>query len=286
MSAYVYLSVLTALCVLPVVLLMASSVTDETAIVRDGYSFIPKKLGYSAYDYLLREKWTLIRSYMVSIFVTVVGTSSGILIMSMLAYPLSRLRLPYRKGFLFYVVFTMLMNGGLVPYYILYTQVFHIKNTILALIIPNLLANGFNILLLKSFFQGSVPEEIIESARIDGVGDFRMLFSIIFPLATPVLATVALLQGIAYWNDWFNGLIFLTNPKLYSIQNLLNRILLDVQFLTSSNLDPMAAAQAANLPSVTIRMAIAVLGVLPMLIAYPFFQKKFVRGIAMGSVKG
>jgi putative aldouronate transport system permease protein len=206
--------------------------------------------------------------------------------MAMLAYPLSRRDLPFRKVLTFYVVFTMLFSGGLVPTYLLYTQVLHMKNTIWSLIVPNLLVTGFNVLMLKSFFASSIPESVIESARIDGVGDCRMLFSIVFPLSTPVLSTVALLQGIQYWNDWFNGLIFLTDPKLYSIQNLLNRILSDVQFLSSNSLGAEAASQVANLPSVTVRMAIAVLGLLPMLIAYPFFQKNFVRGIAMGSVKG
>jgi putative aldouronate transport system permease protein len=276
----------TALCVLPVILLFMSSITDESAIVRDGYSFFPKKFGHTAYDYLSRQGLAILRSYGVSIFVTVIGTSVGLLVESMLAYPLSRRDLPGRNVFLFIVVFTMLFNGGLVPSYLLYTQVLHFKNTIWSLIVPNLLVNGFNILMLKSFFMSSVPDSVIESARIDGVGDARMLFLIVFPLSTPVLATIALLQGIQYWNDWFNGLIFLTDPKLYSIQNLLNRILTDVQFLSSNSLGAEAAAQVSTLPSVTVRMAIAVLGLVPMLIAYPFFQKNFVKGIAMGSVKG
>jgi len=285
-AANVALVIATALCVLPVILLFMSSITDESAIVRDGYSFFPKKFGHTAYDYLSRQGLAILRSYGVSIFVTVIGTSVGLLVESMLAYPLSRRDLPGRNVFLFIVVFTMLFNGGLVPSYLLYTQVLHFKNTIWSLIVPNLLVNGFNILMLKSFFMSSVPDSVIESARIDGVGDARMLFLIVFPLSTPVLATIALLQGIQYWNDWFNGLIFLTDPKLYSIQNLLNRILTDVQFLSSNSLGAEAAAQVSTLPSVTVRMAIAVLGLVPMLIAYPFFQKNFVKGIAMGSVKG
>lgn len=285
-AANAFLALATALCVLPVILLFMSSITDEAAIVRDGYSFFPRQFSGSAYDYIVRQKAAIITAYGVSIFVTVVGTAVGLIVMAMLAYPLSRRDLPHRKLFLFLVVFTMLFNGGLVPSYLLYTQILHLKNTLLALIVPNLLVSGFFVLMLKSFFASSIPDAIIESAKLDGVGDFRMLFSIVFPLATPVLATVALLQGINYWNDWFNGLIYLTEPRLFSIQNLLNRMLSDVQFLSSTNLGSQAVAQSSAIPSVTVRMAIAVLGVLPMLVAYPFFQKHFVRGIAMGSVKG
>jgi putative aldouronate transport system permease protein len=276
----------TAVCILPVVLLLMASITDESTIVRNGYSFFPAKFGSTAYEYLMVRKATILRAYGISASVTVVGTCCGLIVMSMLAYPLSRKDLPHRHLFTFLVVFTMLFNGGLVPTYLLYTQILHIKNTILALIVPNLLVGGFYVLMLKSYFTSSIPDAVIESAKLDGLDDFRMLFLIVYPLATPVLATVALLQGISYWNDWFNGLIYLTDSKLFSIQNLLNRILMDVQFMASSTMGAEAVSAVANLPSVTVRMAIAVLGVLPMLIAYPFFQKHFVRGIAMGSVKG
>lgn len=273
-------------CVLPILLLAIASMTDESVIIRNGYSFFPEKLGFTAYDYLWREGPRLMNAYGVSILVTLVGSTVGVLLMAMVAYPLARKDLPARKTLMFLVVFTMLFNGGLVPTYFLYTQAFHIKNTIWALIVPNLLVSGFSILMLRTFFANSIPEAVIESARIDGVGEVRMLFQIVFPLATPILATVLLLQGINYWNDWFNGLIYLTDPKLFSMQNLLNRIIADVQFLTGGNLGSDASLLVAQLPSVTIRMAIAVVGILPMLIAYPFFQKYFVRGIAMGSVKG
>jgi ABC-type sugar transport system, permease component len=285
-AANVVMILATAVCILPVLLLIMSSVTDESTIVRNGYSFFPAKFGSTAYDYLMVRKATILRAYGISAFVTVAGTCCGLLVMSMLAYPLSRKDLPHRRLLTFVVVFTMLFNGGLVPTYLLYTQILHIKNTIWALLVPNLLVGGFYVLMLKSFFSSSIPDAVIESAKLDGLDDFRMLFQIVYPLATPVLATVALLQGIAYWNDWFNGLIYLTDAKLFSIQNLLNRILMDVQFMASSTMGAEAVSAVASLPSVTVRMAIAVLGVLPMLIAYPFFQKHFVRGIAMGSVKG
>lgn len=285
-AAYISLTIWTLICILPVVLLFMSSMTDETAIVQNGYSFFPAKFGFAAYQYLYAKVDVLIRAYGISIFVTVFGTGVGLVIMSMLAYPLSRNEFPYRRLFTFFVVFTILFNGGLVPTYLLYTKYLGIKNTVWALIFPYLFVRGFSVLMLKSYFRTSIPDSVIEAARLDGLGEIQILFRIVYPLATPVLATVALLQGILYWNDWFNGLIFLTKPNLFSIQNFLNRMLLDVQFMAAASDSAEVASQIAKLPSVTIRMAVAVIGILPMLIAYPFFQKHFVRGIAMGAVKG
>jgi putative aldouronate transport system permease protein len=181
----------------------------------------------------------------------------------------------------------LLFNGGLVPTYLLYTQYFDLKNTLLALIVPGLLMNGFNVLLMRTFFITSIPVPVLESAKIDGSGEFRILYAIILPLSLPILATIGLFQTIAYWNDWFNGLIYLTEPKLFSLQNILNRIMSDLQFLSNnSNLGVDASQGLAKLPGATVRMAIAVIGVLPILVAYPFFQKFFVKGIMIGAVKG
>jgi putative aldouronate transport system permease protein len=213
----------------------------------------------------------------VTIFVTVFGTFVSLAMTAFLAYALSRRDLPYRNFFAFFVFFTLLFNGGLVPTYLVYTQVFDIKNTIWALIVPGLLMNGFNVLLMRTFFMTSIPEPVIESARMDGAGEFRTFFSIILPLS---------LQTIFYWNDWFNGLVYITEPTLFSIQNMLNRMLSDIQFLASSNLGTNTSSAAAQIPTTGVRMAIAVIGILPILIAYPFFQKYLVKGIALGSVKG
>ncbi|MDQ0972202.1 putative aldouronate transport system permease protein [Neobacillus niacini] len=221
-----------------------------------------------------------------TIFVTVFGTFISLAMTAFLAYALSRRDLPYRNFFAFFVFFTLLFNGGLVPTYLVYTQVFDIKNTIWALIVPGLLMNGFNVLLMRTFFMTSIPEPVVESARMDGAGEFRTFFSIILPLSLPILATIGLLQTIFYWNDWFNGLVYITEPTLFSIQNMLNRMLSDIQFLASSNLGTNTSSAAAQIPTTGVRMAIAVIGILPILIAYPFFQKYLVKGIALGSVKG
>ena len=199
------------------------------------------------------------------------------------SYMLSKKNLPGRGFLTIYVVITMLFNGGLVPSYIIYASIFHIRNTIWALIIPSLLMNGFNVILVKNYFENSIPAELYEAARIDGAGEMFIFARIAMPLSKPILATVGLLMGISYWNDWQNGMYYLDNPKLYSIQNILNQINQNISYLASEG---ASGVSMADLPTTTIRMAIALVGILPILVAYPFFQKYFAKGITMGSVKG
>ncbi|MFJ5760885.1 carbohydrate ABC transporter permease [Neobacillus sp. NPDC093182] len=284
--SHIFLLILSIGSIIPFIILLSSSLSDETSILRDGYSFFPKEFSFAAYEYLLNNSSSIFRAYGITIFVTVSGTLASLAMTSFLAYALSRRDLPYRNVFAFFVFFTLLFNGGLVPTYLVYTQIFDVKNTIWALIVPGLLMNGFNVLLMRTFFITSIPEPIIESARMDGAGEFRTFFSIILPLSLPILATIGLLQTIIYWNDWFNGLIYITEPSLFSIQNMLNRMLSDIQFLATTNFGSNTSTAAAEIPTTGVRMAIAVIGVLPILIAYPFFQKYLVKGIALGSVKG
>ncbi|MEH7484294.1 carbohydrate ABC transporter permease [Neobacillus drentensis] len=284
--SHIFLIILAAGSIIPFIILLSSSLNSEAAIMKEGYSFIPKEISFDAYNYLLNNSSSILRAYGITIIVTVFGNFVSLAMTSFLAYALSRRDLPYKNVFAFLVFFTLLFNGGLVPTYLVYTQVFDIKNTIWALIVPGLLMNGFNVLLMRTFFMTSIPEPVIESARMDGAGEFRTFFSIILPLSLPILATIGLLQTIIYWNDWFNGLIYITEPSLFSIQNILNRMLSDIQFLASSNLGTNASQAASQVPTTGVRMAIAVIGVLPILIAYPFFQKYLVKGIALGSVKG
>lgn len=284
--SHIVLIILAAGSIIPLIILLSSSLSDEASILKDGYSFFPKEVSFAAYDYLLSNSSSILRAYGITVFVTVFGTFVSLVMTSFLAYGLSRRDLPFKNIFAFIVFFTLLFNGGLVPTYLVYTQVFDIKNTIWALIVPGLLMNGFNVLLMRTFFMTSIPEPIIESARMDGAGEFRTFFSIILPLSLPILATIGLLQTIIYWNDWFNGLVYITEPSLFSIQNILNRMLSDIQFLATSNLGSNTSTAAAQIPTTAVRMAIAVIGILPILIAYPFFQKYLVKGIALGSVKG
>ncbi|QJD85023.1 carbohydrate ABC transporter permease [Cohnella herbarum] len=283
--SHVSLLLFSLVCILPFVLLISASLTDQNSIIADGYSFFPKVFSWAAYDYLMDRGTDIVRAYGVSIFVTVFGTAIGLAISTLLAYPLARKVTPHRNLIMFLVFFTMLFNGGLIPSYLVYTQLFDIKNTIWALIFPGLLTNGYYILLARTFFATTVPTEMIESAQIDGAGEYRTFWSIVLPISTPILATIGLFTCIMYWNDWANGMVYITNPHYFSIQNLLNRIMQDIQFITT--MDSSRASDAMKqLPSDSVKMAIAVIGSLPILVAYPFFQKHFVKGIMIGAVKG
>lgn len=285
--ANIVMCFLSVVAILPFILMIVSSFTDDKAIIRDGYSFFPSETSLLAYKYLLDNSVQLLHAYGITIFITIIGTIVSLAITSMLAYPISRKDLPLRNFFTFLVVITLLFSGGLVPTYLVYTQIFHIKNTIWALIVPGLLMNGFNVMLVRTYYVTSIPDALIESAKIDGAGEMRIFTKIIMPLSLPIMATVGLLVGIGYWNDWNNGLIYLTNTELFSIQNVLNRMMTDIQFMqSSSSLAGKTDAAMANIPDTTVRMAIAVIGMLPIIAAYPFFQNYFVKGITVGAVKG
>lgn len=270
-------------CLIPFLLLIISSFTEDKSIMQYGYSFFPKKWSLDAYIYLFSQGGKIIQAYGISVFVTVLGTLMGVSMTLLLAYPLSRKELPGRNILSFLVLFTLLFNGGLVPSYIMWATVFHMKNTIWALLFPNLMVKAFFVIMARSYFQSSIPLEILESGRIDGASEGKIFSKIVLPLTKPLIATLVLFIGLSYWNDWNNGLIYLTDSSLYSIQNVLNEMIKSIQALSS--MGGIASSRVA-LPSNTVRMAIAVVGTLPLLIVYPFLQKGFVRGIVVGGVKG
>lgn len=285
---HVFLNIFALCAILPLWVLAAGSITGEQELILEGYSFLPKSVSFTAYKYLFYKAADILNAYGITLIITITGTVTSLVITPLLAYPLSRKDFRARNVISFLVFFTMLFNGGIVPSYIMWTQVFHMKNTIWALIIPGLLMNGFNVILMKNYFAQNIPVELIEAAKIDGAGEFRIFLKMILPLSLPIMATVGLFVGIGYWNDWTNGLYYVTKPELYSLQNLLNRILQDVQFLSSSTVSQAAggATSMTEMPSVSIRMAISVVGILPIMVLYPFFQKYFVKGITVGAVKG
>lgn len=287
---HIIMIILSLAAVIPIILMVISSLTDNAAILKNGYSFIPEQWSTYAYEWIFTFNGGMVlQAYGISFALTAIGTLCSVLLTIGLAYGLSKRNLPGRSIFTFYVVFTMLFNGGLVPTYINYTNTFHLKDTFLALLVPSLLMNAFNILLMKSYFVSSVPDEIVEAAFIDGAGEMQTLCKIVIPLSKPIIATVALFAGIAYWNDWNNGYIYLVKrTDLYSIQNLLNRLMQNINALTQNASDLGSAANQglSNVPSVTVRMAIATLGILPIIVVYPFIQKSFVKGITLGGVKG
>lgn len=283
-AGHVVMIILTVLAAAPFLLLLISSFTEEGAAIRNGYTFWPEKWSLEAYLYIA-EQWAVIgRSYLVTIFVTAVGTVAGVTISAMLAYSLSRKELPGRNLISFLLVFTMLFNGGLTSTYIIYTQVFHIKNTIWGLILPGLLMNAYNVQMFRNYFETTIPDALVEAARIDGAKEMTIFTRIVLPLSLPMVATVGLMVALMYWNDWQNGLYYLSsNSKLQSIQTLLNNMNENIKFLQQNNVG--SNFTAADMPSTTIRMAIAVVGILPILCLYPLFQKWFVQGMMTGAVK-
>lgn len=280
--------ILSLLAIVPFALLVISSFTDNSTLIANGYSFLPEKWSTYAYEYIFKTGNSIIHAYGVSISLTAAGTAISLSITTLLAYALSKTDLPGRRIMLFMVVFTMLFNGGLVPTYIVYTNVLNVKNTFWALLVPGLLMNGFNVMLMKSYFCSSLPGEILDAAYIDGAGEFQTFARIAVPLSKPIIATIGLFNGIAYWNDWMNGYIYLTKrTDLYSVQNLLNRMMQNIQYLSQNSAHIQdASVGLASIPSVSVRMAMATVGVLPILVIYPFVQGNFVKGITLGGVKG
>ena len=278
--ANVILILLCLTCVLPLLLLVTSSVTSEAALMANGYSFFPKEISLEAYKYLLTSIKQILQAYKMTTLVTFTGTTLNITLTMLLAYPLSRPTLPGRGFFSFMVFFTMLFNGGTIPSYLMWTQTFHIKDTFWALILPNLMMNAFGVIVARTYLTTSIPGELLESSRMDGAGEMRTLVSIVLPLSKPIISTIALLSGLAYWNDWINGLYYISKrTELYTIQNLLNRMIASADFI-SNNAANSAVAAGVTVPSVGVRMAI------PIMIIYPFLQKGFVKGIVIGGVKG
>lgn len=279
------MAVLVLYCMLPLLLMFSSSITEEQALIVDGYSFVPSAIDWSAYKYILIDSVQIVRGYGISAAVTLLGTVCNLTLTTLFAYPLSRRDLPGKTLIAFILFFTMLFNGGLVPSYIMWTQMFHIKNTFWALLVPNLMMNAFNVIMMRTYFTSNIPMELIDAAKIDGSGEYGILVRIILPMAKPILSTLALLVGLGYWNDWLNGLYYINQDRLYSIQVLLNRMLMDTQFLMSSAAQKLSV-DTSQLPSTGIKMAIAVMGILPVLVVYPFLQKYLVQGITIGAVKG
>lgn len=277
---------LVIISIAPLLLIFLASITKESNLIANGYSFFPKAFSLDAYYYMRSQSGTVLRAYGISAIVTSLGTFASIIMTTMLAYPLSRKDFKYRNIIAFIVFFTMLFSGGIAPSYIMWTRIFHIKNTLLALIVPNYLMNAFNVFLVTNYFRNNVPDSLIESAQIDGASELKIFFKIMLPLSVPVVATIGLFTGLGYWNDWVNALYYITKPQLYGIQNLLSIIMSNISFLQSGTTSATVGAVAVQLPSTAVRMALAVIGILPIVIVFPFLQKYFIKGIVVGAVKG
>ena len=279
--------ILALICVIPAVLVVSIPFSAEQSITDYGYRLIPKIISLDGYGYLLKQGALIIRALGVSLFVTIVGTALGTLLTTLMGYVLSR---PDYKlnGFLTMLVFIpMVFNGGLVSTYFIVSQFLHLKNTLWALILP-LSVSSFNVVICRTFFKTTIPEELIESAKMDGATQFKIFFQIVLPISLPVIATIGLFLCFAYWNDWYQSMLYIDNQRLYSLQALLNAIMTNINML-AQNAATMGASMAdmvANMPKEAARMAIVVIIVLPIACAYPFFQKYFISGLTVGAVKG
>lgn len=280
---YVSLIFLSVLCIFPFILVVSSSFTEETKILTDGYQFIPTAFSTEAYSILFKYPEQMIQAYIVTIGVTILGTVLGLFLTSMTAYALSRKDFKWRNKFSFFFFFTTLFNGGLVPWYLLMVNYLHMKDTLMALVVPMML-NVFYIIVMKSFM-GSIPEAIVESAKIDGAGDFKIYARLILPLSKPALATIGLFLALAYWNDWYNALLFVSNENLMPLQYYLYKMLGNMDGMRKAMMGA-GAVVTTSIPTESLKMAMTVVATGPILLAYPFVQRYFVQGLTIGAVKG
>lgn len=281
------MTLISLIMIIPLVLLVMASITSNNEIIMHGYSFWPGKFSLEAYKYIWNEKAQIFRAYGVTLMVTAVGTAAGTMMTLLYGYVLSHPEFPGKRFLAFYLFFTMLFNGGLVPTYIMYTRYLHLKNTVGALIIPALLMNAFNVILARTYIQSNMPIALSEAARIDGASEFRIFGQVALPLCKPIIATIGLFIGLGYWNDWMNGLYYVTDSKLFSVQQLLNNMIKNIEFLSkNANSNINVSSISGGIPQETVRMAIAIVGLLPILVVFPFMQKYFIKGIAVGAVKG
>lgn len=270
-------------CIYPLLIVLGTSFTDEASITQFGYNIIPSKFSINSYKFIFTGASTIVNAYGLTIFVTVVGTMLSVLMTALYAYPLSRKELKYRKFFTIFLFITMVFGGGLVPWYLVCTRLLGMQNTIAALIVPALM-NSFYVIVLRTFYQTTIPDAVIESARIDGANDIITFFKIVMPLSLPGIATIAIFASIHYWNDWWLPLMLVSKPKLYNLQFLLKQVMDNVNFLQSSN--TISGLADVQIPSEGMRMATCILTIGPIIFVYPFFQKYFVKGLVVGSVKG
>ena len=282
--SYTLIALFALACVIPFYLIIVGSFTSEHSILTEGYSFLvtADRFYLSGYDTALKNPIEIIRAYGVTIFVTVLGTVLSIFLMTMTGYVLSRKDFPWKNGFSFFFFFTTLFNGGLVPWYLLCTQTFQFNNKLYALIIPGLFS-VWNMIIAKSFMKG-IPYEMVEAAKVDGAGDFCIYYKIMIPMAKPLIATLGLFTALAYWNDWYNCMLFINDNRFWNLQYTLQNILNSSEAL--KRIAALTGQQVQQLPSESMKMAMTVIATGPIILLYPFLQKYFVKGLTIGAVKG
>lgn len=280
--AYTVVGVAAFLCLVPFIMMVSGSISDEQVVRFEGYGILPKVVSFKAYEVIFKAPETIIRAYGVSIMITIVGTVLALLLVTATAYVLSRPDFKYRNVISFFFYFTTLFNGGMVCTYIFYIRYLHLKDSYWAMILPGLFS-VFNLLIMRSF-ASSIPLSLVESARIDGAGEFRTFFSIVLPLLKAGMATIGLFVALGYWNDWYNAMLYISDTDKYPLQYLLYSMLQKTQAL--ANLAGKANIPFVELPGNAMKLAMAVVTCGPSLLVYPFVQKYFVKGVTIGSVKG
>ncbi|REE69644.1 putative aldouronate transport system permease protein [Paenibacillus taihuensis] len=280
--SYTVVTVAAILCLLPFEILISGSFTDEKAIALHGYGIIPSKFSFEAYRILFKFPESIIRAYGVSIFITVIGTAIGLFVTSMTAYVMNRKDFKYRNKLAFFFYFTTLFNGGILSTYIFFVKYLQLKNDMLSLILP-LLINVFYLIVMRTFIS-SIPDSISESAKIDGAGDFAIFMKLILPLTKPGLATIGLFYALDYWNDWYNAMLYITDPDKYPLQYLLFSTLQSAEAI--SRISKMASVVAISVPTLSLKLAMAVIATGPIILVYPSVQKYFVKGLTVGAIKG
>lgn len=275
----VIVSVLSLLCLLPFILIVTGSISENGRIIVEGYSLLPRGFSLDAYSTIFEHPQKILNAYSVSLTVTALGTLIGVILVAMTGYVLSRPDFKYRNKVAFFLFFTTLFNGGVIPWYIITTQTLHLKNSVWALILPCLMS-AFNIFLFRNFLS-NIPHDFVESARIDGAGDFRIFWQIMMPLAKPAIATIALFMALMYWNDWFHSSLLITQEEKFALQYVLVRLMSNANAVAD-----MSVVREDSLPSETMKLAMAVITTGPVLLFYPFAQKYFVTGLTIGGVKG
>lgn len=276
--------ILAFLCLFPILLTLSISLSSTESIMEYGYRLIPAKFSIVAYKYIFSNPSTILNAYGVTIFNTVVGAAASVLVISHVAYPLSRSDFKLRLPITYYILFTMLFSGGQVASYMVITTMYHLQNTRWVMILPCLMSPWYMVV-LRTFFKTGVPNAIIESGKLDGAGELRILWQLIFPIALPGIATIALFQVLMFWNEWNLPLLYITNPKLYNLQFLLQQMMQNIQMINESPEFAAQSADAAKLPTESARMALCFVAMGPILVTYPFFQKYFIQGLTVGSVK-
>jgi len=269
----------------PIYVIVISSITSEASLTANGYRLWPEEFSSLAYTFLFSKGSIVVTAYKNTIISTVAGTALSVLMVGLYAYPLSRENFKFRGFFTFYAFFTMLFGGGLVAYYMVMRQVLQIQNSLWALFLPSSFS-PFWVIVMRTFYKTNIPDEIIESARIDGASEWRTLFQVVMPLAVPGLATVALFSAIGIWNNFFNCLLLVDEARYYSLQFTIYTTLNSIRFLLENADKMQGLVNVSKLPSQTFRMAMAVVTVGPIIFAYPFFQRYFIRGLTMGAIKG